>query len=171
MLSNFISFVGDTARNQVPMITMIVLVLMSIPPFYLPHYGWIAINFSLIGLFYWSVYKPQLIHLFTAFLVGLFYDFLAGVPAGMFALIFVVSRALLGIYCGGLGAANFLSLWLGFFLFVVGTSFTGWLASSLWYGALIDPVSVLFHTILTVASFPFGAVLLIWISRKVYRAG
>ena len=171
MLSNFFSFLEDTARDQVPMITIIVLVLISVPPLYLPHYGGIAINFSLIGLFYWSVYKPQLIHLFAAFLLGLFYDFLAGGPVGMFALIFVVSRALLGVYCGRLGAANFLSLWFGFFLFVVGTSFTGWLASSLWYGAFLDPVSVLFHTILTVASFPFGMVLLVWISRKVYQVG
>ena len=90
MLGNFFSFVEDTARDQVPVITIIVLVLISVPPLYLPHYGGIAINFSLIGLFYWSVYKPQLIHLFTAFLLGLFYDFLAGVPVGMFALIFVL---------------------------------------------------------------------------------
>lgn len=171
MFGNFLSFVEDTARDQVPLMTIIVLVLMSVSPFYLPHYAGIAINLSLIGLFYWSVYKPELIHPFTAFLVGLFYDFLAGAPTGMFALIFVVSRGLLGIYSRRLVTTNFLILWSGFLLFVFGTSFAGWLASSLWYGALSDPVSIIFNSILTVALFPFGVVLLILISRKVYRVG
>ena len=116
MFGNFLSFVEDTARDQIPLITMIVLMLMSVSPIYLPHYGGIAINLSLIGLFYWSVYKPELTHPFAAFLVGLFYDFLAGAPTGMFALIFVVSRGLLGIYSRRLVTTNFLILWLGFFL-------------------------------------------------------
>ena len=169
MLGNLLNFVENTARHQVPWMTTIVLVLMSVPPLYLPHYGGIAINLSLIGLFYWSVYKPELLHPVTTFLVGLFYDFLAGTPAGMFALIFLVARVLLGIYSKRLRGTTFLPLWVGFSLVVFGTSFVGWLACSLWYGEPLDLASVLFHSILTVAIFPFGAALLIWISRKVYR--
>jgi len=46
VLSNLLNFVKNTARHQVPLLTMIVLVLMSVPPLYLPHYGGIAINLS-----------------------------------------------------------------------------------------------------------------------------
>ena len=171
MLRNLLNFFESTVRHQVPLMTIMVLVLVSVSPLYLPHYDEIAINWSLIGLFYWSVYKPELLHPVSTFLVGLFYDFLAGTPAGMFALIFLLARVLVGIYSRRLRGKTFVSLWVGFSLVVFGTSFVGWLVSSIWYGELLDLVSVLFYSILMVALFPFGAALLIWITRKVYRVG
>ncbi len=154
------------ARDHVPIAITIFLAVFSTAPFYIPGYGMVAANLALMGVFYWSVHRPDLLSPVAAFCIGLLYDFLAGTPPGMTALIFVVVRGLTGAQGGSLAGKPFLFLWLGFWGAAAGAGVTAWIISAVWHAALLDPAPLLFQVGLTIALFPFVSWLLVWIQHK-----
>jgi rod shape-determining protein MreD len=102
----------------------------------------------LIPIYYWLVFRPDWLPLWSLFLIGLFYDALMGHNLGFSSLLLIVS-AFLGQYSRPLlSAHSFLFIWAAFCLYSLGyVAFYGFFASvglplflSWIYGIILYPL-------------------------------
>ena len=154
------------ARNVVPAVLGVLLVLLTTIPLYIPGYAPTAANFVLMAVFYWGVHRPDLLSPATAFLLGLLQDILVGMPPGMNALVLVLVRAV-GVSQNRVFLnRSFLLLWWGFGLVASAAAFVVWLLSVALNLTMIDPLPIVFQAAITTALFPFIAGLLTWSQQK-----
>ncbi len=82
----------QNARRLLPILISVVLALAAVLPVGLPQWGVMAPPFLLIGVFYWSIVRPDLLPPTAAFLLGLLQDLLTGMPLGSGALIMTITQ-------------------------------------------------------------------------------
>ena len=80
-----------TGRQTVPVVTMLLLVLIGSMPLGSFHTFEIFPMLNIIVIFYWTVYRPDLVPPFVLFLIGLIDDVVMGTPLGLMASVFVLS--------------------------------------------------------------------------------
>jgi rod shape-determining protein MreD len=117
----------------------------------------IAPSFALMAVYYWGLYRPDLMPPFAVFLVGLFQDLLSGGPLGLWSLVFlavygvVVSQRLFFI-----GKA-FLAIWFGFGVMALVAGVISWMVSCLYFGMILSPLSVTVQALLSFILYPVTA--------------
>jgi rod shape-determining protein MreD len=154
------------ARNVLPGMLGVLLVLLSTIPFYIPGYGTMAANLVLMAVFYWAVHRPDLLPPVTVFLIGLLQDILVGMPPGMNVLLLLAVRTLAVSQGRVFRGRSFVILWWGFGMVAVASAFVLWGLTSVYVFALVDPVPGLFQAAITTALFPFLAGFFTWMQQK-----
>lgn len=154
------------ARNIVPVLLTLVLAMVSAAPFHIPGYGPVAANWALMAVFYWAVYRPELMPNTAAFGIGLFLDMLVGTPPGMNALVLVLVRATVVNQARVFRGTSFGVLWWGFGLVAFCAALGVWMLSAALSLAPLSPQPALFQAALTVALFPF----LVWMQARIHNA-
>jgi len=154
------------ARNMMPALLALLLVMVSAAPFYIPAYGPVAANWVLMAVFYWAVYRPELMPAPLAFALGLFLDIVVGTPPGMNALVLVLVRAAVVRQARTFRGISFIVLWWGFALVALCAAAVTWLLSSALSLTVLEAEPVLFQAALTVALFPFLA----WVQARIHNA-
>lgn len=86
----FCDQVAAKFRQYSPKLLTILILLFSVAPTYLPGYSSVRPYLTLIPVFYWAVYRPYDFSIFSAFVTGLFLDFLDGTPLGINTLVFTL---------------------------------------------------------------------------------
>src|SRR5438067_11739485 len=76
-----------------PTVTILALALLSVLPLRFPDYAAVAPLLALAGLYYWTIYRPDLLPPVAIFLCGLVLALLSGAPLGVAALVFLLTRA------------------------------------------------------------------------------
>lgn len=166
MTDQFLQRLDRVARNLIPFVLCLFLVIVGSLPFYIPDYGPVAPNLALMAVFYWAIYRPDLLPLTGAFAIGLLQDVLAGGVPGMSALVLVLVRA--GVVSQGkvFRTNSFLVMWWGFAVVALGAALLKWgLASGLNFVAF-SPLPGAFQYGLSVALFPF----LVWVCARTQHA-
>lgn len=143
------------ARNLIPFGFGVFLVLAGSLPLYIPGYGPVAANFVLMAVFYWAVYRPDLLPPTSVFVIGLLQDFIVGAAPGTNALVLLLVHA--GVVSQGrvFRTKSFVVMWWGFAIVALGAGALKWvLAAALNFTAL-SPMPGAFQYAVTVALFPF----------------
>jgi rod shape-determining protein MreD len=78
------------ARHQVPVVVTLILMLITVIPSHTPGLGQIGPMLSLISVYYWAVYRPDLMGYGAVFAVGLLEDTIAGTPLGVGSLMLLL---------------------------------------------------------------------------------
>src|SRR6516162_4564623 len=85
------------ADNQVarllPIATTLLATVISIQPAHIPGYAALTPAFTLMAVYHWTIYRPELLSPFALFLVGITQDLLTGVPPGLTALVLLLAGA------------------------------------------------------------------------------
>jgi len=155
------------ARDYVPIATTVFFTILSATPLHLPGYGSIAANLALMAIYYWAVYRPDLLSPIAAFFIGMIYDFLVGTPPGLNALVFLFVRTLIGNRGGELQGKPFVALWLGFAGISLGSSLATWMISLIWHFMFLNPLPIIFQAGITIGVFPFVCWVLVWTQHKI----
>ncbi|MBT4770771.1 MAG: rod shape-determining protein MreD [Rhodospirillaceae bacterium] len=142
------------ARNLSPFAITLFLVVLSVVPTHIPGFGTIVPALSLMAVYYWSIFRPDLIPAWTVFLVGLFQDILVSTPLGLHALILLLVRATVVSRRRFFMGNSFFIMWGGFMLVAAGALAIGWEVLSLLNLTMINPSSLAFQYFLTVGLFP-----------------
>jgi rod shape-determining protein MreD len=146
--------IDAAARQSVPFALALVLVLVSALPAILPVFREAAPAWVLIAVFHWSVYRPDLMPVQAAFVIGLLQDLLLGLPPGVSALIYVILRGCSGIIARHATGRSFLKLWLLFAAVATAAAVVRHLIMIVWHEQLIDPTPAMVELMLTVAAYP-----------------
>lgn len=143
-----------TARRLVPAALSFALLLAGSIPMTASHVQVLKPALPLAAVYYWSLYRPDLMPAPVVFVLGLFYDILGGAPVGVHAVVFVVLHAVVNKQRRFLIGKSFAISWMGFALVATGAFSLVWLLTSIYYATPVEPPSLLFQALTTILLFP-----------------
>ena len=156
-----------TLRCMTPFVITLFLALVPVLPLHLPHETDLVPAFTLMSVFYWTVYRPDLMPASAVFAIGIIQDFAAGAPLGITSLI------LLGTHGVVLGQRRlfvgkpFAMAWSGFALTDAAATAVSWSFASLLAGEPLGLSAPLLQFVVTLALFPILAWLFVRTHRRV----
>lgn len=142
------------ARHMVPFALTLMLILMAATPTHVPGMVRVGPMLSLIAVYYWCVYRPDLFRYGSAFLLGLFEDILTGAPLGSGALMLLVAAGIVVGQYKFFHGKPFVVSWWAFAIVALAAAGTKWLAVSVVFGAGVDLQTVAMEYLLTVVLYP-----------------
>jgi len=135
----------------------VILAIFTVVPVAIPGYASVTPNFVLMSVYHWSIYRPEHMPYFAVFLIGLLLDLLTTAPGSVVGLtpllLLIVRSTVLGqrrFFAG----RSFPVVWWSFALVVAFVDALTWLVDSGLNGTLLEPRSIAFQAVLTVACFP-----------------
>jgi rod shape-determining protein MreD len=145
------------ARWSLPFVTTLSMVLIGVVPTGLDHIAPIGPSLALMALFYWTVYRPDLLPPGAVFLIGVFRDILAGTPFGVSALVFLAFYGVTLIQRQAFLGKPFFLAWLGFVVIGTGAFVLECILLSVLALHPILSVDAVLQAFVTVVSFPLVA--------------
>jgi rod shape-determining protein MreD len=122
--------------------------------------------FALMAVFYWALYRPDLMPPSGVFLIGLYHDLLSAGPLGLWTFVYLVSYGLiLSQRLFFIGKA-FFAIWFGFGAIAVLSGLVAWVVGSLFYWTPLSPVPALAQAVLSFFLYPIFARIFSTIQRR-----
>lgn len=142
------------ARNLVPILVILALVLITVVPLGLPAYAPIGPMLPVIGITYWAIVRPDIVRPTVAFAIGLVEDILVGTPLGLNALVLLAVHAVVVAQQRFFLGKPFHVWWWAFCVVAAAAALIKWGVFVVLTGAVVDPKVVLVGYLVTVALYP-----------------
>ncbi len=171
LFTTFTDHFESGARKFLPYSLIVLLLLLNCMSVPFVMGGGIKAPLFLMGLYYWSIYRPTLIPPWMAFAAGMVADLLGGLPVGLSAAIFVLVQWSISDQRRFLMGQSFVMIWFGFFLLSTFTGLLQWLVFGLinLHWPSIKPL--FFSILLGQALFPLVNILLHWTHKFLPSGG
>jgi rod shape-determining protein MreD len=157
--------------SLLPVATTVFAMVLSIQPVHIPGYTAVTPAFTLMAVYHWTIYRPDLLPAFAVFIIGTLQDLLTGGPPGVTALLLLLTYATILIHRRHFVNRSFPFVWAGFTLLSCGAMLFLWALNSLLAAAILDCRGAVFRGVLTVAAFPAASFLLGRTQRALMGAG
>jgi rod shape-determining protein MreD len=149
------------ARKLVPFGLTLALMLFALAPTRIPGLAHITPMYALAAIYFWSIYRPDLMGYGTAFGIGVLEDLLTGAPLGSGALILMLCQYLVFRQPKFFNAKPFGVFWMAFGVVALGAGLAKWLCVGLTApGGFTRFGDMLTSVLMTVAVYPAIAWLL-----------
>lgn len=142
------------ARQTVPCTLTFLLLLAGAVPLHAQTLQAVAPSLPLIAVFYWTLYRPDLMPAVCVFFIGLLQDVLCGLPLGVGAGVLVCVHAAVDTQRAFFIGKSFGVVWLGFAVVAGIALMLQWLIVCAWYGTLVTPDRSFFQALTTIGTFP-----------------
>lgn len=160
MTPNLLTRLDMGARRMVPFLVSLGLVILTAVPTRLPGFAQIAPSWPMMGIFYWSIYRPDLLPIWAAFLIGVLTDIVAGMPLGISALLYLFIRGIVVTQRRFFITNPFPMTWAAFAIISLGTMGLNWVLFAMLQSEAVDPQILLWQYVLLMGLFPLVTVLL-----------
>jgi rod shape-determining protein MreD len=146
------------ARRGVPLAMTLFLLLFSMIPMHLPGVPSLAPMYTLMAVYFWSIYRPEGFGYGAAFAVGVLEDLLVGTPLGSSALALLICQWVVFNQQKFFNNRPFLEVWLAFAVVAIGTGLVRWFCAGLIGAGGFTPLGDTAGSIvLTIVAYPvFG---------------
>ncbi len=161
MTATFWRRMDTLARHLVPCLSIFTLMLLGVVPLHIPALPAIVPALPLIAVFYWTLYRPDLVPAPAVFAAGLLQDILFGLPLGISACMLVLVHAAVTTQQRFFIGKSFGIIWLGFSLVAVAVMALTWLVTCLYHATVIPLDAVVFQTVTTIGAYPIVCWLLL----------
>lgn len=141
-------------RHLVPFGVTLLLLLLTAIPTRLPGFAGIAPMLPLMGVYYWAIYRPDLLPAWAAFVVGMLFDIIGGTPLGVNALVLLLVQGTAASQRKFFLGKSFLVAWWAFGLLAGGALGLAWLLVTVLQARPVDPSPVIFEYFVTMGIFP-----------------
>ena len=141
-------------RHLLPLGLTLVLVLAGAMPTHLPGFAEVSPLLPLIGIYYWSIYRPELLPSSMVFTIGLLNDVLMGTPLGVSPLVYLLVQGTTASQRRFFLGKPFIVAWCCFALVTVASVLLEWALVSMWYDHVLPLPAVIFEMVLTSACYP-----------------
>ncbi len=149
--------VNSGLARMLPIATTVLAAVIAILPLRVPGYAALTPAFTLMAVYHWTIYRPDLLPPVGLFGVGLAQDLLAGAPVGVGALMLLLARAAVLRYRRHCINRTFPFVWTGFTLLGVAAMLGLWALHCLIQLSFFDLRNTVFRTVLTIALFPVAS--------------
>ena len=163
--------VNSGAARLLPVATTLLAAVISVLPLQIPGYAVLTPVFTLMAVYHWTIYRPDLLPPLALFAVGLTEDLLAGSPVGINPLLLLLSRVAVLGYRRYFVNRNFPFVWTGFVLLTVTAMVGLWALHCILALSLLDFRIAIVRAALTVAFFPLASFMLGRVQRAAMGAG
>ncbi len=150
---------------SLPFVTALCFLALEVFVWPIPFWGQIAPSLGLSAIFYWSIYRPDLMRPFAVFLLGLLSDGIHGFPLGLSPLAFLIVHQLAYSQRRFFVGQVFFMLWFGLAVAALIAGFVFWLFMSFAHFEFEPIIPVTMQVALTIVAFPLPAWLLIRLQR------
>jgi rod shape-determining protein MreD len=147
---------GGVAR-MLPIATTVIAAIIAILPVRVPGYVALTPAFTLMAVYHWTIYRPDLLPPIGLFAIGLAQDLLAGSPVGIGALVLLLARAAVLRCRHYFINRTFPIVWTGFTLLSAAAMLVLWALHCLVELSFLDLRATVFRAVLTVAIFPVAS--------------
>lgn len=154
MQPSLLQRLDGVARALTPFVLTVLLLLFSMTPVRSAYLAPVMPSVVLIAVYYWSVFRPDLLPSGAVFLVGLLHDLVGGAPFGTGILAFLLVQAAVSAQRKFFATAGFALLWLGFAVLSAAAELLIWLLSSALIGRVVDPSPAMLQYAVTLAIYP-----------------
>ena len=155
-----------SVRQSVPVALTLLLTVLSVVPVRLPAASTLAPDIVLIAVFYWTVHRPDLMRLWTVFVIGLLGDVLSGTPLGVHPIVLVLVHTAIISQHKVFRGASFGMVWWAFSLIAPAAHIVAVIIAFLATGALTDLSLFALRLVLTIGFYPALA----WLLGRAQRA-
>jgi rod shape-determining protein MreD len=152
-------------RCITPVAITLLLALLPLVPLNMPLDFGVVPAFTLMSVYYWTIYRPDLMPVGVIFLIGVAQDLLAGGPLGLTALILVGTYAVIVTQRRTFLNKPFPLAWGGFLVTAVAATVVSWLVASLLAGHTLELSQAFMQLLVTFLIFP----LLVWFFVRTHR--
>lgn len=142
------------ARGLAPLAITFLLMLLSVTPLRSPEVAPVMPALVLTAVYYWAIFRPDLMPVWLVFVLGVLHDLLVGGPLGLGAALLLTAYFAIAAQRRFFAHATFAMLWAGFVLVAAMALAVEWLAGSLLAGRLVDPAATLLRYAATIAAYP-----------------
>ncbi|HEU0216027.1 MAG TPA: rod shape-determining protein MreD [Stellaceae bacterium] len=163
--------VNNGAARLLPVATTLLAAVISVLPVQIPGYAALTPVFTLMAVYHWTIYRPDLLPPVALFAVGLTEDLLAGSPVGVNALLLLLTRVAVLGYRRYFVNRNFPFVWTGFTLLAVVAMFGLWALHCMLDLSFLDFRTAVIRAALTIAIFPLASFMLGRTQRAMMGAG
>jgi len=163
--------VDNTVARLLPIATTLLATVVSIQPAHIPGYAALTPAFTLMTVYHWTIYRPDLLPPLALFLVGIVQDLLAGVPPGATAFVLLLTRAVVLRHRRHFANRPFPFVWAGFTMLTGGVMLFLWALHCSLDGVMVDFRGTVFRAVLTISVFPITSFLLGRTQRTLMSAG
>lgn len=151
------------ARNTLPFGLTVMVLLFGLTPTYLPGLAQITPLYTLVAVYFWAVYRPDLLGYGFGFALGILEDLLTGAPLGVGALVLLLTQWVVFNQQKFFHAKPFAITWFAFVIVAGGATLLKWICIGLVTDGGFTPFGDLFATyLITVAIYPIIA----WLFSK-----
>lgn len=168
-ISDFLDKVKQFIKRAIPHLFLFLLFVLQFLPFE-SMTGGIDIRFLLMGIFFWSLFRPTLLPLYVVFIYGLATDVLYGYAIGLYAVIYGLIYFFIRFYRQRLSSQSFWLLWVIFGLMLTFLMGVDLLYSQIFMGGHFPLFQAFGKVVLSALVFPFVNMLLfyqnLWLSKK-----
>lgn len=155
-------------RQFLPTSLVLFLVLLQAVPTRLPQFVEITPMLPMIGIFYWSLYRPDLLVPSVAFATGLVNDIVLGAPLGVSSLVYLAIQGMTASQRRFFHGKSFLLVWGGFATLAAGGLALQCALSALLFGRTPLLPALVIEYVITVFCYPlpswlFSRLQLFWL--------
>ncbi len=154
------------ATALTPFALSAVLAMFTTMPIYLPSFGPAAPNLALVAVFYWTIYRPDLLPAGAVLALGLWQDLLIGSPFGINAITLLFVHGAIAFQRPFFRGKSFAVIWWAFGLTAAIAALIFWLITMSYHLVAVDPARLVFQFALTLAAYPF----LTWLFARIHHA-
>jgi len=163
--------VDNPVARLLPIATTLLATVISIQPAHIPGDAALTPAFTLMAVYHWTIYRPDLLPPLALFLAGITQDLLTGGPPGVTALVLLLARAVVLRQRRHFVNRPFPFVWAGFTVLSGGAMLFLWAVYCLLGGVVADFRGTVFHAALTISMFPIASFLLGRAQRTLMGAG
>lgn len=153
------------ARSLLPLTSAVAAVLLDLLPLPAAGQGVVSSFVTLCVVYFWSLYRPDLFTPSAAFVTGLIYDGLTGLPLGVTSLMLLLVRSLMVTQQRFFIARAFPVIWACFLVLAPIALLARWLVVSLWWGHLFALPPLAVELALTVMLYPLAS----WVLGRIHN--
>ncbi|MBT5653877.1 MAG: hypothetical protein HOI80_00045 [Alphaproteobacteria bacterium] len=156
-------FLSDFQGKIVPFTTLLIALCFDFAQ--IPGVSFISPQLVYGVLFFWILYRPDLLPFGSLFVISICADVLKGALLGLTAVEWFVFYLVILPQRKLLIKASFFMVWSAFSLLVGLLLFCKWLFFSMLSGHILSGIPVLFQALLTLLLYPFMSCILIFIQK------
>ena len=138
----------------IPFLTILMLIILMVLPYNFPLISDIMPFLTLIGVYYWSVFKPEYLPIWVVFILGVLQDILMGSPLGLMPLLLIIVQQFIFFQGRQFLERDFIFNWFVFVMLVIGFGSLSWGITSLYFRALLDYWDIIGQILMTIAFYP-----------------
>lgn len=163
--------VNNGAARLLPVATTLLAAVISVLPVQIPGYAALTPVFTLMAVYHWTIYRPDLLPPVALFGIGIAEDLLAGSAIGVNALLLLLTRIAVLSHRRYFINRNFPFVWTGFTLLAALAMLGLWGLHCVLDLSLLDFRNAVIRAALTIAMFPLASFVLGRAQRTVMGAG
>lgn len=157
------------ARAATPSLVTLALIALGVVPLRLPEFAAITPAFTLMAVYYWTMYRAELMPAPAVFGIGLIQDLLSGGPLGVNAFVLLVVHGAVMTQRRVLMRRPFALGWVGFAAIALLGFALNWLAMTVLNLTVFSPLAASVQYAMTVMLYPPFAGMFVAVHRAWVR--